>query len=143
VADVLRALERLPDWQHLHRRAGAVHSTAWVEKGGVIRNAREDVGRHNALDKLIGWLVKSVDPSCGFVLTSSRASYEMVQKAASVGIGCLVAISAPTGLAIRLAERCDLTIVGFARGRRMVVYSHPEHLLDDTQRPYSVALGQC
>jgi len=129
VAAVSRALDQLPDWQQLHRITGAVHGAAWVDALGRIHTLREDVGRHNALDKLIGWLAKHrIDPATGFVLTSSRASYEMVQKCAAVGIGCLVAISAPTGLAVRLAEDCGLTLAGFARGQRLVIYSHPESL---------------
>ena len=129
VAAVARALDQLPEWQQLHRITGAVHGAAWVDGLGHIRALREDVGRHNALDKLIGTLAKSrIDPAEGFVLTSSRASYEMVQKCAAAGIGCLVAISAPTGLAVRLAEASGITLAGFARGSRLVVYSHPEWL---------------
>lgn len=129
VAAVARALDQLPDWQQLHRITGAVHGAAWVDALGNIHTLREDVGRHNALDKLVGWLAKRrIDPAGGFVLTSSRASYEMVQKCVAAGIGCLVAISAPTGLAVRLAEESGLTLAGFARGNRLVIYSHPEYL---------------
>ncbi len=126
---VARALGQLQDWQQLHRITGAVHGAAWVDGLGQIHVLREDVGRHNALDKLIGWMSKHrIDPSSGFVLVSSRASYEMVQKCAMAGVGCLVAISAPTGLAVRTATECGLTLAGFARGQRLVVYSHPEYL---------------
>ena len=126
---VARALDQLPDWQALHRITGAVHGAAWVDRSGRIVALREDVGRHNALDKLIGWLARQgIAPGDGFVLTSSRASYEMVQKCAAAGIGCLVAISAPTGLAVRLAEESGITLAGFARGNRLVIYSHPEYL---------------
>lgn len=126
---VARALGQLPDWQQLHRITGAVHGAAWVDGLGQIHALREDVGRHNALDKLIGWMAKHrMDPSSGFALVSSRASYEMVQKCATAGIGCLVAISAPTGLAVRMATEAGLTLAGFARGQRLVVYSHPEYL---------------
>ncbi|MEY2632568.1 MAG: hypothetical protein RIR00_1222, partial [Pseudomonadota bacterium] len=79
--------------------------------------------------KLLGWLVRSGQPrDQGWVLVSSRASYEMVQKVATLGIACLVAISAPTALAIRLAESANLCLAGFARGEGLVVYSHPAHL---------------
>ncbi|WP_372396033.1 formate dehydrogenase accessory sulfurtransferase FdhD [Azospirillum sp. HJ39] len=122
---VVRALGRFTEEQVLHRSTGAAHGVAWVDAGGTILAVREDVGRHNALDKLIGWLVRSgTDPASGFVLTSSRASYELVQKTARMGIGALVAISAPTGLAVRMAEECGVSLAGFARGDRLVVYSH-------------------
>ena len=129
-AAVARALADFAEHQRLHQLTGAVHGVAWVDRTGAIQAIREDVGRHNALDKLIGWLVQTgTDASGGFILTSRRASFEMVQKAAAVGIGCLVAISAPTALAVRLAEGCGLTLVGFARRQRIVVYSHPNHLI--------------
>ena len=127
---VSRALADFAGQQRLHRLTGAVHGVAWVDRTGAILALREDVGRHNALDKLIGWIARTdTDPSDGFLLTSSRASFEMVQKAAVAGLGCLVANSAPTALAVRLAEGCGLTLAGFARGQRLVVYSHPSHLV--------------
>ncbi|MCW2247664.1 FdhD protein/phenylacetyl-CoA:acceptor oxidoreductase accessory protein [Azospirillum fermentarium] len=128
-AAVARALRLFGEEQALHRLTGAVHGVAWAAADGTIVALREDVGRHNALDKLIGWLVSTgVDPASGFALTSSRASYEMVQKASRAGIGCLVAISAPTGLAVRMAEASGLTLAGFARGNRLAVYTHGERL---------------
>ena len=124
VAAVAAGLAELPDWQQLRRTTGAVHAAAWIGRDGHIRALREDVGRHNALDKLLGHLARNkVVPTDGFVLVSSRASYEMVQKVAALGIGCLVAVSAPTALAIRLAESSGVSLAGFARDRRMVVYA--------------------
>ena len=123
------ALQELTARQPLNERTGSVHAAAWVLPDEGIRIVREDVGRHNALDKLIGALIQSkADIASGYVIITSRASYEMVQKAATVGVQLLVAISAPTGLAVRLAETCELTLVGFARPGQHVVYSHPHRL---------------
>jgi len=114
--------------QKLQALTGATHASAWINLQGEVELVREDVGRHNALDKLLGAMAKSKQQREGFVLTTSRASYEMVQKTASAGINMLAAISAPTGLAIRVAEQCNLTLVGFARENSYVVYSHPENI---------------
>lgn len=127
------AFANIRQQQKLQALTGATHASAWVNMHGDVELIREDVGRHNALDKLIGAMAKknslgSKQSKEGFVLTTSRASYEMVQKTASAGINMLVAISAPTGLAIRVAEQCHLTLVGFARENSYVVYSHPENI---------------
>lgn len=125
---IQRGLQTMPLQQKLQQQTGATHACAWVLADGTVDMVREDVGRHNALDKLIGAIAKKNEKQAGFIITSSRASYEMVQKTASAGVNMLVAISAPTGLAIRVAERCGLTLVGFARKNSYVVYSHPEHV---------------
>jgi FdhD protein len=128
---VQAALRGLPQMQSLHVITGAVHAAAWVMKDGTIAHIEEDVGRHNALDKLIGTLAKSDSNfSEGFVIVTSRASYEMVQKAATVGIPMLVAVSAPTGLAVDLAQQTGLTLVGFARDDRQVIYTHSQRFID-------------
>jgi len=124
------ALRRLRTLQPLGALAGSLHAAAWVGWDGEVRLVREDVGRHNALDKLIGAKLRagqSLDD--GYVMVTSRASYEMVQKAATLGIRMLVAVSAPTALGVSLARECGLTLVGFAREEQQVVYSCPERLL--------------
>lgn len=124
-----RALAALQDRQQLFRLTGAVHAAAWCDFDGGVDLVREDVGRHNALDKLIGSLAVSRTPfSTGFVLMTSRASYEIVQKAAAVGIAVVAAISAPTGMAVRVAIDSGVTLIGFVRGERHCVYSHPERV---------------
>ena len=124
------ALESLRSHQTLNAASGAVHAAAWANRDGVVELAREDVGRHNALDKLIGVAVKrGVDPQDGFAVVTSRASFEMVQKTTVLGASLLAAISGPTGLAVRVAEQAGLTLVGFARPGRLTVYTHPERVV--------------
>ncbi|ROT96161.1 formate dehydrogenase accessory sulfurtransferase FdhD [Marinobacter sp. R17] len=120
---VQKAVRELKQHQPLQAETGATHAAAWCDVDGSILAVREDVGRHNALDKLVGhWLRQGHDFGTGFALVSSRGSFEMVQKSAMVGIGCLVAVSAPTGLAIREARKANLTLIGFARPGRHVIY---------------------
>jgi FdhD protein len=145
VADLHAALIQLESMQPVNARTGSVHAAAWVVPGQAedqaagqgqshgkhpgIQLVREDVGRHNALDKVIGALVRSgADIGAGYALITSRASFEMVQKAAAAGITFVAAVSAPTALAIRMAEQSGLTLVGFARRDQHVVYAHPERL---------------
>ena len=121
-----RAVAGLSGLQQLFELTGAVHAAAWCGWDGEILHLREDVGRHNALDKLIGALAgEGAAMEEGFALITSRASYEMVGKAAAVGIGLLAAVSAPTGLAVRAAEAAGITLIGFLRGDAHSVYSCP------------------
>ena len=125
-----RALASLESMQRLFRLTGAVHAAAWCNAQGAIELVREDVGRHNALDKVIGAVAaQRGDFSAGFVLMTSRASYEIVQKAAAVGIAVVAAVSAATGMAVRVAEESGVTLVGFVRGERHCVYTHPERVI--------------
>ena len=128
-ARLARAMQAMARTQPLRELTGATHAAAWMDELGHLHALREDVGRHNALDKTIGALRHAgLDPARGALLVTSRASYEMVQKAAAAGVGALAAVSAPTALAIRTAQALGLTLVAFARGRRHVVYSHPQRL---------------
>jgi FdhD protein len=130
-AAVQAALESLASQQTLNAAAGAVHAAGWATLEGAIGLVREDVGRHNALDKLIGGLLeRDVDPTRGFVVVTSRASFEMVQKTTVLGAPLMAAVSGPTGLAIRVAQQSGLTLLGFARTGRHTVYTHPERLHD-------------
>ncbi|MEW5789286.1 MAG: formate dehydrogenase accessory sulfurtransferase FdhD [Pseudomonadota bacterium] len=134
-AALQRALDGLAGSQPLRQRTGGVHAAAWCDPAGNVLLAREDVGRHNALDKLIGALAGGAgDPRGGFALVTSRASFEMVQKAATAGITLLAAVSAPTGYAIRLAREVGLTLAGFLRPGRHTLYSHPERLDGSTRK---------
>jgi FdhD protein len=124
-----RSMAAMAARQHLHLATGAVHAAGWADRDGVLRTVREDVGRHNALDKLIGAVAHDGVPAdSGFVVVTSRASFEMVQKTARAGIAVLAAISAPTAMAVRLADAAGVTLAGFVRAGRHVVYSHPQRL---------------
>ncbi|SEN52868.1 FdhD protein [Halomonas caseinilytica] len=123
---IQHALVQLREYQPVQAATGSSHGAAWCDLNGDILLVREDVGRHNALDKLIGALAReAVDRHAGFVLVSSRASYEMVHKCASVGLGALVAVSAATDLAVAQAETAGLLLVGFARPGRHLIYHRP------------------
>jgi FdhD protein len=123
------ALRQIEQRQPLNAATGAIHAAAWARADGTLVLVREDVGRHNALDKLIGAMLREgLDPASGFALVTSRASYEMVAKAATAGIPLLAAMSAPTALAVDLAAGCGMTLVGFLRAGRYVVYSHAHRL---------------
>ena len=124
-----RAERELPGRQELNRETASLHAAAWANDDGLPMIVREDVGRHNALDKVIGALARTGrNPAEGFVVITSRASYELVQKSAAVGIRLLAAVSRPTGLAIALAEASGVTLVALLRGNSANVYAHGERL---------------
>ncbi|HEV8694573.1 MAG TPA: formate dehydrogenase accessory sulfurtransferase FdhD [Lysobacter sp.] len=128
-AEIRTALAALAQQQPVNAQSGGVHAAGFAHPGGLL--VREDVGRHNALDKLIGALAHAaIDPGAGFLVITSRASYEIVHKAATAGIGIVVAISAPTDLAIRIATEAGITLVAFARGDSLNLYSQRERITD-------------
>lgn len=128
-AAVEAALDALERQQALGRLTWATHAAALAGPDGALALVREDVGRHNALDKLIGAAARrGLDPAAGFALVTSRCSYEMVEKAAVAGVPLLVAISAPTALAIRKAEECGMTLVALARADGCAVFTRPDRI---------------
>jgi FdhD protein len=128
-AAIFRALEALRAHQPLNAETGAVHAAALCDAQGEIVAAREDVGRHNAFDKLVGHCLREGrEMSAGFVLLTARCSYELVEKAALAGVALLVTISAPTSLAIERAEEAGLTLVALARVDSVLVMTDPQGL---------------
>ncbi|WP_407654879.1 formate dehydrogenase accessory sulfurtransferase FdhD [Brenneria populi] len=121
------ALAQLENVQQVGRLTGCTHAAAWITPEGLLAGGCEDVGRHVALDKLLGMRAKNPWRQ-GAALVSSRASYEMVQKSAMCGVEILFAVSAATSLAVEVAARCNLTLVGFCRPGRATVYTHPQRL---------------
>ena len=132
LANLNKALEHLNDVQPIGQLSGCTHAAAWVLPSGDIIGGHEDVGRHVALDKLLGRRARESDVwQQGAALVSSRASYEMVQKAAMCGVEILFAVSAATTLAVEVAERCNLTLVGFCKPGRATIYTHSQRLIVD------------
>ncbi|MEP6618144.1 MAG: formate dehydrogenase accessory sulfurtransferase FdhD [bacterium] len=129
-AAIVRAMESMTRQQPLNAATGAMHAAAWADGNGVVSFVREDVGRHNALDKVIGAVTRAgtAGPS-GFVLLTSRGSFELVQKAAVLGVGLIATVSAPTALAARMAHDLGITLAGFARDQRVTVYTHAHRVV--------------
>ncbi|HEY4065357.1 MAG TPA: formate dehydrogenase accessory sulfurtransferase FdhD [Burkholderiaceae bacterium] len=132
---IARAMRSMHTRQHLNQATGSVHAAAWCSLDGDGLALREDVGRHNALDKLIGALARSkVDTRAGFIAVTSRASIEMVQKAAVAGAPLLAAVSAPTALAVATAEQAGMSLVGLVRGDDLVIYARPERVVLEARK---------
>jgi len=129
-ADALyRAVHELGNKQPINNQTNTVHAAAWANQFGELLVVREDVGRHNALDKVLGALDRASTPiKDGFIVVTSRASYEMVQKAAAYGVELVAAVSRPTGLAIRYAQLAGVTLVGLLRGQTANVYANTQRI---------------
>ncbi len=119
---------RLREQQRVFGQTGGLHAAALFNSGGELLVLREDIGRHNAVDKIIGWALKkgSLPLSDSVMMVSGRGGFEIVQKALTAGVPILASVSAPSSLAVELARQLGLTLVGFLRERRFVVYAHPE-----------------
>ena len=127
--EISNAVRLLTKQQPMHAETGAVHAAGFYVPGDGIVAAREDVGRHNALDKLAGALARAgTDGVSGVVVITSRVSVEMVQKAAQLGAGMIVAVSAPTALAIRTAEDAGMTLIALARGDEFDIFTRPDRV---------------
>ena len=130
-AEVFAALEIVREHQPLNRQTGAVHAAALFSRAGKLVAVREDVGRHNAFDKLVGHCLReAIDPGAGFVLLTSRCSYELVEKAALAGVSLLVTVSAPTSLAVERAKEAGLTLMALARSDEILLLVDPHGLFE-------------
>ena len=125
------AIQSISEYQELNNMTGAVHGAAWCDLEGNILSIREDVGRHNALDKLIGHIIKQEVEKLGFITVTSRASFEMVNKVAISKVPLLVAVSAPTSMAVDTAKMCGVSLIAFARPNRHVIYNNNLNIIDE------------
>jgi FdhD protein len=134
-ADIVRSVKLLSKVQPLHAETGAVHAAGFYIPGKGVVMAREDVGRHNALDKLAGALSSAgIDGTSGAVVVTSRVSVEMVQKTAAIGAPVIIAVSAPTALAIRTAQEAGMTLVALVRGEEFDIFTHPDRIVSGASK---------
>lgn len=128
-SDIVQSVRVLSRQQPMHSATGAVHAAGFYLPGRGMLAVREDVGRHNALDKLVGALVRDkIDTSRGAIVVTSRVSVEMVQKTAAIGAPFIIAVSAPTALAVRIAEGAGMTLVALVRGDEFDIFTHPARI---------------
>lgn len=136
VSSIVKLQRRMSEQQNLWRLTGGAHAAALAKSDGEVLVTREDVGRHNALDKVIGFaMLQGIECQDCMALLSGRSSFEMVQKAVRARIPVIVGVSAPTSLSVDLAERLGCTLVGRLRGAKMVVYTHRERIVAPSSTP--------